>query len=228
MYDTRLLLAGQIPRINAQYQNTQMAHAMAKRLTDLGLLAIVCKDSGLYAPSQIFMACTMEFIKREILFWNNSGQEKRIESKDVFLIVKGRRHTYTREEKTKTEVKFSLPATLLTGGIPIWSGVRKQVKDTALRSEYFIRLYDCKSSETGVEIQQDHIEYSCLGTEMDCSFLANFDILTAKLRNVFPQAIFDDRLTKSLDPSKPSTSGQDDLETKLRLIHQFHLVQNSP
>jgi hypothetical protein len=74
MYDTRLLLAGQIPRIIAQCQNTQVAHAMAQRLTELGLLAIVCKDSEIYAPSQIFMACTMEFIEREILFWNNSGQ----------------------------------------------------------------------------------------------------------------------------------------------------------
>ena len=227
-YETRLLLAGQIPRIIAQCQGMQVAKAMAQRLTDLGLLVIVCKDSELHAPLQSFIAYTMEFKEREILFWDKAGQERRIEAEDVFLILKGRKHTNIEEEKTKTEVKINLPATLITGGIPIFRRVKEQVKDTPLRSKYFIRLYDCKSSETSVEILQDHIEYLCLGTEMDCSSLVNFDTLTAKLREVSPQAIFDDRLTKSLDQNKPPDSGQDDLETKLRLIYQFHLVQSSP
>ena len=226
-YDTRLLLAGQIPRIIAQCQSTQVAEAMAQRLTDLGLLSIVCKDSELHAPLQSFIAYTMEFKEREILFRDKAGQERRIEAKDVFLILKGRKHTY-EEEKTKTELKINLPATLITGGIPIFRRVKEQVKDTPLRSKYFIRLYDRKSSETSVEILQDYIKYSLLGTEMGLSSLVNFDTLTAKLREVSPQAIFDDRLTKSLDPNKPSTSGQDDVETKLRLIYQFHLVQSSP
>ena len=60
-YDTRLLLAGQIPRIIAQCQGMQVAQAMAQRLTDLGLLSIVCKDSELHAPLQSFIAYTMEF-----------------------------------------------------------------------------------------------------------------------------------------------------------------------
>ena len=226
-YDTRLILAGQIPRIIAQCQSTQVAEAMAQRLTDLGLLSIVCKDSELHAPLQSFIAYTMEFKEREILFWDKAGQERRIEAKDVFLILKGRKHTF-EEEKTKTELKINLPATLITGGIPIFRRVKEQVKDTPLRSEYFIRLYDRKSSETSVEILQDYIKYSLLGTEMGLSSLVNFDTITAKLREVSPQAIFDDRLTKSLDPNKPSTSGQDDVETKLRLIYQFHLVQSSP
>ena len=227
-YDTRLILAGQIPRIIAQCQSTQVAQAMAQRLIDLGLLSIACKDSELHAPLQSFIAYSMEFKEREILFRDKAGQERRIEAEDVFLILKGRKYTNIEEEKTKTEVKINLPATLITGGIPIFRRVKEQVKDTPLRSKYFIRLYDRKSSENSVEILQDHMEYLCLGAEMDCSSLVNFDTLTAKLREVSPQAIFDDRLTKSLDQNKPSTSGQDKLETKLRLIYLFHLVQNSP
>ena len=227
-YDTRLILAGQIPRIIAQCQSTQVAQAMAQRLTDLGLLSIVCKDSELHAPLQSFMAYTMEFKEREILFRDKAGQERRLEAEDVFLILKGRKHIYIEEEKTKTEVKINLPATLITGGIPIFRRVKEQVKDTPLRSKYFIRIYDRKSSETSVEILQDQIEYLCLGTEMGLSSLVNFDTITAKLREVSPQAIYDDRLTKSLDQNKTSAGGQDDLETKLRLIYQFHLLQSSP
>ena len=227
-YDTRLILAGQIPRIIAQCQSTQVAQAMAQRLTDLGLLSIVCKDSELHAPLQSFIAYTMEFKEKEILFRDKAGQERRLEAEDVFLILKGRKHTNREEEKTKTEVKINLPATLITGGIPIFRRVKEQVKDPPLRSKYFLRLYDRKSSETSVEILQDYIEYSFLGTDMGLSSLVNFDTLTAKLREVSPQAIYDDRLTKSLDQNKPSAGGQDDLETKLRLIYQFHLVQSGP
>jgi hypothetical protein len=227
-YDTRLILAGQIPRIIAQCQSTQEAQAMAQRLTDLGLLAIVCKDSELHAPLQSFMAYTMEFKEREILFRDKASQERRLEAEDVFLILKGRKHIYIEEEKSNTEVKINLPATLITGGIPIFRRVKEQVKDPPLRSKYFIRLYDRKSSETSVEILQDYIEYSLLGTDMGLSSLVNFDTLTAKLREASPQAIYDDRLTKSLDQNMPSTSGQDDLETKLRLIYQFHLAQSFP
>jgi hypothetical protein len=227
-YDTRLILAGQIPRIIAQCQSTQEAQAMAQRLTDLGLLAIVCKDSELHAPLQSFIAYTMEFKEREILFRDKASQERRLEAEDVFLILKGRKHIYIEEEKTNTEVKINLPATLITGGIPIFRRVKEQGKDTPLRSKYFIRLYDRNSSETSVEILQDYIEYSLLGTDMGLSSLVNFDTLTAKLREASQQAIYDDRLTKSLDQNMPSTSGQDDLETKLRLIYQFHLAQSFP
>ena len=228
IYETHLLLAGQIPRIIAQCQSMQAAGAMSQRLTDLGLVVIICKDSELHAPLRSFIAYTMEFKEREILFWDKAGQERRLEAQDVFLILKGRKHTYIQEEKTKTEVKINLPATLITGGIPIFRRVKEHVKDTPLRPEYFIRLYDSKSSETVVEILQGHIEFLCLGTDMECSSLVNFDTLTARLREVFPQAIFDDRLTKSLDANRPSTGGQDDMETKLRLVYLFHLVQSSP
>ena len=157
-YDTRLILAGQIPRIIAQCQSTQVAQEMARRLTDLGLLSIVCKDSELHAPLQSFMAYTMEFKEREILFRDKAGQERRLGAEDVFLILKGRKHTYMEEEKTKTEVKINLPATLITGGIPIFRRVKEQVKDPPLRTKYFIRLYDRNSSETSVEILQDYIK----------------------------------------------------------------------
>ena len=225
-YDTRLLLTGQIPKIIAHCQSMQVAESMAQRLRDLGLLAIVCKDSELHTPSRTFRAHTMEFREGAVVFWDKGGQERSMESSNVFLILKGRKHTYTAEEKTDTKMKFSLPATVLTGGIPIWRRVRQQTKDTSLRSEYFMRLYDRKSSATSVEILQGHMNYSVLGTRMTFSSLTNFSTLTAKLREILPQAIFDDRLTKSPEVNVPSVRGQDDLETKLRLIYLCHVAQS--
>jgi hypothetical protein len=225
-YGTRLLLAGQLPRIIAHCQGMQVAESMAQRLRDLGLLVIVCEDSELHKPLQSFQAYTMEFREGEVVFWNKGGHERRMESSDVFLIIKGRKHTYIEEEKTNTKMKFSLPATVLTGGIPIWRKVREQTRDTSLRSEYFLRLYDRESPETSVEILQEHMNYSFLGEMMAFSSLANFNILAAKLREVFPQAIFDDRPTKSPEMNVSPVKGQDELETKLRLIYLCHVAQS--
>lgn len=224
-YDTRLLLAGEIPRIVAHCQGMQVAQSMAHKLTDLGLVAIVCKDSELHKPGQSFQAYTMEFGGRKVTFSDKGGQERTVESRNAFLIVKGRKQTYTEEEKTKTRMKFSLPATVLTGGIPIWRRVREKSSDSSVQSEWFLRLYERKSSQPCVEMLQDHMDYSFLGANMAPSSLTNFSTIVAKLHEVFPQAIFDDRLTKSLAVSVPSVGGQDDLEIKLRLIYLYHTAR---
>jgi len=94
-----------------------------------------------------------------------------------------------KEEKTRTNMKFSLPMTMLTGGIPIWRGVKEKTGVQSQHSEYFLRLYDRKSPETSVDILQDHMNYLSLGTKMTFSSLTNFSTLSAKLQEVFPQAI---------------------------------------
>lgn len=227
-YDTRLLLAGENPRIVAHCQGMQVAQSMAHNLTDLGLVAIVCKHSELHKPLQSFQAYAMEFREGKVAFWDKGGQEIRMESGNVFLIVKGRKQTYTEEGKTKTRMKLSLPATVLTGGIPIWRRVREKTTDSSVQSEWFLRLFVRRSSEPCVEILQDHMNYSFLGAKMASSSLTNFGTVVAKLREVFPQAIFDDRLAKSLAMNVPSVGGQDDLESKLRLIYLYHLAQSGP
>jgi len=47
-WETRLLLARKIPRIIAHYENNQTAESIAQSLRELGLMAIVCRDSELH------------------------------------------------------------------------------------------------------------------------------------------------------------------------------------
>ena len=77
-YDTRLLLAGEVPKIIAHDHSIEIAESVTKQLRDLGLVAIKCKDSELRQPSQSFMAQTMEFRGKEVLFRDRVGREKRI------------------------------------------------------------------------------------------------------------------------------------------------------
>jgi hypothetical protein len=223
-YETRLLLTGMIPRIIGRYPDMHAAESAAQRLREAGLVTIVLNDSELRKPSQVFRAQTLEFGDGEVLFRDPRGQARKMTAGDVFLILEGKRQTYVDTEVSQTKMKFSLGATILTGGIPVWRQVKEKISDRPVHIECFARLYDRKSSEQSIELVQHHMNYSFLGTKKATSSLANFDIVITLLRELFPQAIFDDRLTKLVRRDAPPEQLQHDLEINYKLLYLYHLA----
>jgi hypothetical protein len=222
VYGTRLLLAGKIPKIIARYDTVQMAESAAHSLRTLGLVAIMCKNSDLRRPSQKYRAHTLKFEEQAVLFWDKGGQVRQIESKNAFLIINGRMQSYTETEVTKTGMKLNLAATVLTGGIPIMQRVKEKTTDMSLQTEGFVRLYDRTSPELNVEILQHAFDYSFLGAEMAPSSITNFGTTVTRIRDILPQAVFDDRLTKSFGVNIPSTAPQQRVEINCKLIYLCH------
>jgi hypothetical protein len=223
-YDTRLLLASEIPKIIAHYDNPQIAESRIQNLRDLGLAAIACRDSELRQFPKSFKAQSLEFREKEVLFRDSAGNDKMIGENDVFLILEGRIQTSVEVETTKSKLKFSWTRTLLTGGIPMWHKVDEKTTARSIEAEYFVRLYDRKSSKPSIEILQHHMNYSFLGAKIAVSSVTNFGTLVLKLREVFPQAIFDNSLSKPLVVSDSSSSVREDIEINCKLIYLFHLV----
>lgn len=223
-YDTRLALAGDIPRIIAHCESVQIAESIAESLRDMGLVSILCKDSELRKPQQAFIAYSLEFDHDEVVFRDKNDRARRMVSKDVFLILKGRADSYAEAEEITTKTKINLPLTVLMGGIPIWRKVREKTSDPSLQSEWFLRLYEPKSSEPRVDILQKHMSYSFLGARMTYSSLANFNTAVADIRKIFPQALFNDRLAKHSGTSGPSSGVWNSLEINCRLIYLYHLA----
>jgi peptidyl-tRNA hydrolase len=222
-YETRLLLSGKIPKIVAHYQTVQEAELIAKRLKTLGLVAVVCSDMELREfPSGRFRAHTLRLGDRDVTFWDKGGQTKKLETKDVFLILEGRIHTYTDKEVTNTRMKFNLPATLLTGGFPVWSKVKEKTKGTSVEVGYFVRLYDRMSLEPRVEIFENYFDFSSLESKIASSSFINLDSIIAELRNTFPRAIFDDRLAKPFGTSMASATQGDEIELNCKLIYLYY------
>jgi hypothetical protein len=221
---TRLLLAGEVPKVIAHYESIQVAESIIQNLRELGLVAIACKDSELRQFPQTFKAQTLEFREKEVLFRDSAGREKRIVENNVFLILVGRIETSVEVETTKPKTKFSLTGTLLAGGIPIWRRVAEKTMARSIQAEYSARLYEPESPVPSVEILQQHMNYSFLGAKVAASSFANFGAVVLRLREVFPQAIFDNRLEK---PSALTTSSRrvgEDMEINCKLIYWFHVV----
>lgn len=223
-YDTRLLLVGEVPRILTHCDSMQEAESVAQSLGGLGLVAFVCRDSDLRRPPQSFLVHTMKFGGGEVLFRDKRGLERTLGTDDIFLIIKGKAQSYAEEESTRTKMKFSKAATVMTGGIPVWHPVTEKTTSQSLQEEGFARLYGRESSEPSVEVLVNHMDYLFLGSEMAASSPTNFNIVVAKLREAFQQALFDDRLMRPFKVDVPSGGLQDDLEINCRLIHMYHLT----
>jgi len=223
LYGTRLLLAGKIPRIIASYPTAEAAKAIVQSLNAIGIVAFMYKDFELHKPSTgRFRAHTLKREEGKVTFRDNNNKERSVQTGNVFLILQGTIQKYMENESTKTRMKFSLPRTILLGGIPVWSPVKEKIKNVAFQTIRFIRLYDQSSIEPSIEIFQNNFNYSFLGQGMTSSSLQNLNATAAELRNAFPQAAFDDRLTKSLGASGPFPSPEDSIEINCRLIYLYH------
>jgi hypothetical protein len=227
LYETRLRLTGKIPKIVANYADMQMAESTARSLRELGLVVVVCADSELRKSSQIYRAHTLKFDEQAIMFWGRSGQTRRVEPSEVFLIISGRVQTCTETEVTTTVKKLNVAATLLTGGIPILKKVKEKTMNKSFQTESFARLYGRTSPEPVVELLQHGFDYSFLGVEMASSSAANFSTTVKKIRDAFPEAIFDDRLVKPFGADTRSAIPQDDIEMNCKLIYLCHQTMSN-
>ena len=227
-YDTRLAIAGEIPRIIARFDDTQLAGEAAGRLRELGLETMIVRESALRQPEPPFSASTLEFKNNGVIFRNDKGDEENIETGDVSLIIKGKLQTSTAVETTQSKKKINLAGTLLTGGIPIYRKVEEKTTSQIIQDEYFIRLYTRTAPESCIEIRQQNMNYSFFENKMSASSLANFDNLSRTLAELFPEAIFDERLTKSYMSSIYSNRIDDNIEVKCRLIYMFSRLKSNP
>jgi hypothetical protein len=224
IFDTRLLLAGEIPRIIASYPNTDTADSAAQSLRDTGLVAFVCRDSELRNRSARFVAHATRFGEREIIFWDRRGGEVRVKADDAFLIIRGRKQSTTQEKTSTTKMKLNVPATVLTGGIPIMRRVTQKTTQESFLAEDFVRIFDRSSSDPRVEMFQNHVDYTFLGREVTPSTPVNFKIVVTKLREWFPLAIFDERLTRHFKTDVPAAGPGEALEIACKLIYLCHLA----
>jgi hypothetical protein len=222
--DTRLLLAGEIPRIIASCPGSDAAALMAQGLRDAGLVAFVCRDSELRNRSAVFVAHTARSGAGEVLFSDRPGAEVRIDAGDAFLIMRGRMQSATKETISTTKMKLNVPATLLTGGIPVMRRVTKKTTQDSFQAEDFVRIFDRRSSDPRVEMRQNHVDYTFLGPELTPSTPANFKILVTKLREWFPLAIFDERLTRRYKTDVPAAGPREALDINCKLVYLCHLA----
>lgn len=220
-YEARLRLVGKIPKTLSNYGTIQQAELTAKGLKELGLVVILFTESDLRKPWQIFKARNLKVEEQAITFCDKSGQASRMEAREAFLILSARMQAYMDTDVVKTKRKLNVPVTLLTS-IPITKKVKEKKTIRSFKTESFVRVYGRSSPEPAVQILQYDFDYSFLGTEMVASAAANFSMAIRKIREAFPQAIFDDSLIQPFEAGAPADMAQDTIEDNCKLIYWHH------
>jgi hypothetical protein len=193
---------------------------LIKALTSLGLTAVSLNDAELQTFSIAtteFAAHSIKFGEGEVRFLAKNGAVKTIGTEDLFLILYGKIHIPKTTKGTRTKMKLSVPATLMTGGLPIWRKSEESVEDISFQAEYFVRLYDRFSLESRIEVLEPNFDYSFLGTKIAPSSATNLRMLVLELKKIFPKAIFDSRLTDYA----PIMQGNE-MELTCKLIYLCH------
>ena len=222
--DTRLLLAGEIPRIIASYPNADTADSIAQRIRDAGLVAFTCRDSELRSRPASFIARTARSGEKEVIFGDRRGGEVRVGAGDASLIIRGRLQSIKQEKTSTTKMKLNVAATVLTGGFPIMRRVTEKTAKESFQAEDFVKIYDRRSSDPRIEMSQNHIDYSFLGPELTSSTPTNFNIVVTKLREWYPLAIFDERLTRRYKTDVPASGPSEALAINCKLIYLCNLT----
>jgi hypothetical protein len=224
-YETRMLLSGKLPHLIAHYPTTEEAEPVAKQLKSLGLIAFTVNENELSRTATTRLtARSLEAGEQQAIFRDNANHMLTLESKDVFLILKGKYQISADKKVTTTKMKFNLTATLVTGGIPVFSKVKETTKANSDETGFFVRIYDQVSAEPRVEFFENAFNYSSLGKDIAPSTTANFNSIVAKLRAVFPGAIFDDRLTQPMGTSQPYDRQANAVELNCKLIYLYHRI----
>lgn len=224
LVDARLLLAGGIPRIIVSHPDPDAADSMARGLRAAGLSAFICNDSEIRNRPARFRARTARSDERGVIFGDRLGGEVRVEACDASLIIRGRIQRTAPEKISTPKMELNVPATVLTGGIPIMRRVAKKGVKESFQAEDFVRIYDRRSSDPRVEMLQNHIDYNFLGSKLTPSAAANFNIAVTKLLEWFPLAIFDKRLTGHFRTDVPTAEAEEALEINCKLIYMSHLA----
>ena len=111
-------------------------------------------------------------------------------------------------------MSLNLPATILSGGLPIFKKVAVKQETTATSSEQFIQLYGSRSDEPLLIIRQKDFDYSFLGQQKAVILLPISLLTITKLREYYRHSLFDDRLMNPFS--------YDDIATQLRLLWHYY------
>jgi hypothetical protein len=216
-FDVRMLLSGKLPKIAAHFDSEEKAKSIASSLSACGIKAFTVNDRELHRsdqPETKFVAHSLKIGNGEIIFISRSGAETIVRQGELFLVIQGKVSIPEVFKETRTSMKFSLPATIMTGGLPVWRKSKETVENTSFYYESFMRLYLHNSPGPLVEILESNFDFSFLPDQISPSASMNFDLMVKELKRVFAAAFFDNRLAECTPIIQLS-----EIETACKLIY---------
>lgn len=202
-YDLRLRLLGPIPVVAAQGLESGPAAELTAALRSRGHGALACDTTSVVGQQGPACAREFAFEPDEMVISIPGSESIRLATADIRALVLATRFGSESSTTTTTRRKLSLGRAAMTGGL---LATRKKKTESHEQSEdRELVLYLFARDREPILLCEQGLRYAGLGPDLAATRGQNFRILVQRLRQIAPQAIFDERL--AVQPRKPGLVG---------------------
>lgn len=194
-YSMRLLLAGALPVVLPYVHEAEVAQLWLAVLRGRGLGAIACDLERVPAGEDIRVARSFAFGPTGMVFGCADGAEARLEFADVVALVHVMLASESETATAKQEKMLSVGRTLATGGLARNKTVTKHSREQSHEAEPALYVVPSSVREP-ILLRQNQLRYQGLGAPLPPTKLTCFQALLARLRQLAPEALYDDRLLR--------------------------------
>lgn len=220
VFEARQKIAGGGPRVLTSFAELQPAEDLAARLSQTGVPAFVLDPDSVRSGSQLFTVRRFVLGSQAMELESISGDQCILDYGAIELLLGANCSTgQTQTSYSTTERKFSLGKTLLSGGVPMTQKVTSEEILTSHERDESLCLY---SRECGpVLFNRVGLNYTGLGDAMQMTRDLNFNKLKTAVRDLAPQAVYDDRLLKRAEQVRllgPSLDPDTDIDLAFEIL----------
>jgi hypothetical protein len=199
-FEARQRMIGGEPAVVASFADQLQAGALAAKLNNSGMSALVMDVTELRSGAGKFIVRSFEFGERSLLINSIEGRSADIPYREIDLLLPGIRIERNSELVTVSERKLSLGKTLMSGGIPMTKKIERQEEVETEECEKVIYLY--AGNRPQVVFRQNVMTYEGFGAAIKMSRDLNFAFMTSELRRLSPGAVYNDRLLSRGGPAR--------------------------
>jgi hypothetical protein len=220
--DVRSRLAGPLPRVLLVEPDPEQARVSAPALEALGFAVLVCDPRAAPRDDDRLVARKLDWVAGDRLRVETPNESEEIRASSLMLIQKGVRIETTSEVTKKSERRLDLSRALLTGGLLFTKKVETKSTKTTTARHAFLLLHRADEGRD-VMIYEHLLDYRFLGTSLQPSRAANFNVLVERLRGWAPRVPYDDRVSRPGFVSGLPSTPAPPVDLALWLVQLAHL-----
>ncbi|MBW2688723.1 MAG: hypothetical protein JRC99_02185 [Deltaproteobacteria bacterium] len=195
VFEARQKISAGGPAVLANFADLQQAEALAGRLSQDGVPALLIDTVAVRSSNQHFHVRRFVLGPQALQVESFAGELCDIDYDTIELLLGATCNAgQTQTTTTETERKFSLGKTLLAGGVPMTTKVKREKTVNIEERDETLWLY-IQGGATMI-FNRAALNYGGLGDAMQFTRDLNFTLLKNELRRLAPQAGHDDRMIK--------------------------------
>lgn len=190
-YEQRLVLNGGLPSIVQRTTDRAAAQGLLAKLLARGQGAVACDAGAVIASERMTLLRHFAFEPDAVVLTDRD--DARLPYVDVAALLRAVHRTRTETESNVQQKKLSMGRALISGGLMLSKSVAKKERSVTQEMEQVLYVFRASGAPPWL-LRERAANYSALGKDLGPSSAQNFLTTIQRLRELAPEAVYDDRL----------------------------------